>query len=107
MDRDEILKSAQNNGNKGKEYERHSLLRGDNIAANIGMLVCIAMIMTELYIKKQLDYGLCGILFTVTGIQSISEGIKLKKWWLIVIGILEALVATLMTFVFIGALFVE
>ncbi|MGB4661753.1 MAG: DUF6442 family protein [Mobilitalea sp.] len=106
MNREDVLKSAQDNGNKGKEYERHSLLRGDNLAANIGMLVCIAMIMSEFIVTKQFDFGLCGVLFTVVGIQSINEGIKLKKWWLVVTGIFEAILATLMIFVYIGALFV-
>jgi hypothetical protein len=106
MDRDEILKSAQNNGNKGKEYERHALLRGDNIAACIGMLIGIVMILAKLWVKKEFDFGVCGIVFIVSCIQSINEGAKFKKWWLIVAGIVEGLIALIMLLAYVGALII-
>lgn len=104
MNREEILASAKENKERGKEFERQEKMRGDTIASYIGLLIGIAMIVAELWIKKQFNYGVCAIVFLVTSIQSLNEGIKLHKWWLVCLGIFEGLVSLLMLFMFIWGL---
>ena len=39
MNREDILAAARENGMKNEEYEKHTLLRGDNLSATIGMIL--------------------------------------------------------------------
>lgn len=106
MEREEALKLMKENSSKGKEYERFALLRGDNLAVCIAMLVGIGMILLKLIVKKEFDFGVCAVVFLATCIQSINEGTKLKKWWLIAFGIFEGLIAFVMFIAFIGGVLI-
>ena len=105
MDRDEILKSAQENKERGREFEREEIMRGDDIASYVGMLVGIALILAKLFVLRQFDYGVCAVVFTTCCVEGINEGIRLKKWWMTAGGIFAGLIALLMAIGYIGGLY--
>ncbi len=102
MNRDEILAAARENGIKNEEYERQTLLRGDNVSAIIGVSLGVILFVTELIVRKKLNIGLMTVLFTMSGIQFIYEGIKLHKRICVIIGIYIAIMAVLSLLLFIG-----
>ena len=89
MNQEEILEKMKKT--KNGEYERFTLLRGDNLAVCLSMLIAIILFIVKLVIKKEFDFGICAVLFTAVAVQTIHEGIKtegsrLKKWFYIVAG---------------------
>lgn len=107
MDRNEILQSAQANGDKGKEYERHTRIRSDNIAAAIGVLLCTAMAVLKLIVARKLDFGLFAILFAIDGTQRLVEGKKLHKTVSVIFGIIEELISVIFLAAYIGETFAK
>ncbi len=106
MDREERLKMMREKP-RGDEYERFTLLKGDNLAACIAGLIGIVLILVKLVAGHKFDFGICAMVFTVTSIQSLYEGIRLKKWWLIVGGIISGLVALIMIILFLAEVFIK
>ena len=106
MDREERMKMMREKP-RGKEYERFTLLKGDNLAACIAGLIGIALIIVKLVAGHKFDFGICAVVFAVTSIQSLNEGIKLRKWWLIVGGIITGLVSLIMIILFLAEVFIK
>ncbi|MGN0248641.1 MAG: DUF6442 family protein [Lachnospiraceae bacterium] len=102
MNRDEILNAAQNNGNRGKEYERFFMLRKDYRAMCIGLLAGIFMVLVKLIFLKQMDTGLAGVIFLIYGLQSLQEGLNRKIN--LVLGIISLLMAVITILAFLGEL---
>ena len=57
---------------------------------------------TKYVVKKEFDFGICAIVLSVTGIQNIHEGATLKKWWMLILGIVAVLAAVVMALDFLG-----
>ena len=104
MNRDDILAAARERGNKNDEYERQTLLRGDNVSAISGTLLGIILFLMELLFKKKLNIGLVTLLFSMSAIEFIYEGIKLHKRICVIIGIYIAKLAVVSLLLFIGAI---
>lgn len=104
MNRDEILNAAQNNGNKGKEYERFFMLRKDYRAMCIGLLAGIFMILVKLIFLKQMDTGLASVIFLIYGLQSLQEGEGLNRKINLVLGIISLLMAVTTILAYLGEL---
>lgn len=104
MNRDEILNAAQNNGNKGKEYERFFMLRKDYRAMCIGLLAGIFMVLGKLIFLKQIDTGLAGVIFLIYGLQSIQEGEGVNRKINLILGIISLLMAVITILAYIGEL---
>ena len=102
MNREDILAAARENGMKNEEYEKHTLLRGDNLSAAIGMLLGIILFLVEWYVKKEMNIGLATMFFTMSAIQTIYEGVKLRKNICIMVGFFISLIAALLLLLFVG-----
>lgn len=102
MNREDILAAARENGMKNEEYEKHTLLRGDNLSAAIGMLLGMILFLAEWFVKKEMNIGLATMFFTMSAIQTIYEGVKLHKKICIIVGIFIAVLAVLSLLLFIG-----
>ena len=102
MNRDDILAAARENGMKNEEYEKQTLLRGDNASVVIGMLLGMVLFMTEWIVKKEMNVGLATMFFSMSAVQSIYEGIKLHKKFCVIVGIFIAVLAALSLLLFIG-----
>lgn len=107
MNREDILAAARENEFKNKEYEKHTLLRGDNLSAVIGMLLAVILFFIEWWVKKDMNIGLATIIFAMSAIQSIYEGIKLDKKRCIIVGIISAIFAVLSLLLFIAMMVIE
>ena len=107
MNKEEILAAARENGFKGEEYEKDTMLKGDNLAFNIGMIAGIILFFTELIVKKQLHFGLTTMLLLMSAVQAIHEGIKLKKKLYIIVGIGFSIMTVLSILGFIGVMVSE
>ena len=102
MNREDILAAARENGMRNEEYENHTLLRGDNLSATIGMILGMVLFFVELFVTKEMNIGLATMFFTMSAIQSIYEGVKLHKKICIIVGIFIAVLAVLSLLLFIG-----
>lgn len=102
MDNKELKELIKQPENRAAEDENRRMIRGDIIASSIGYLVVIAMILLELFVKKQFDYGLCAGLFTYSAVGEFTKYAEQRKWWQILCGIFSALVALLMLIMFLG-----
>lgn len=102
MDNKELKDLIKVKGNRAAEDEQRRRVRSDVIAGSIGYLVCIVLILLELIIKKQLDFGLCGVLFTYSAVGIFCGKSQARKWWEYVIGVVYSLLALFMIIMFLG-----
>jgi uncharacterized membrane protein (UPF0136 family) len=102
MNREDILAAARENKMKNEEYERNTLLKGDNFSIVFGMILGAILFLTEWIVKKEMNMGLATMYFVISSIQLIYEGVKLEKKSCIIWGIFIAVLAAIALVVFIG-----
>ncbi|MBE6769496.1 MAG: hypothetical protein E7548_01930 [Ruminococcaceae bacterium] len=102
MENEKILESAQNNKDIGKEYEKESAARSSLLGSLVAFLVALALLLLEYFVKSSVNTGLIAVGMTASGVQHLYEGIKIKKTYMIVIGIIQCLIALLAILVFVG-----
>lgn len=76
MDKDEILKAAQENSDNNGEFEKSIAQKAVNYGALMGAIICIVLALLELYVAKNFDPGKPAILFGINGVASLYDGIK-------------------------------
>ncbi len=103
MKNDEILSAAQKE-KTGGEYENKISMKSSLFGTLISIFVLLALLLLEYFIKDTLDFGLIAVGMTMGGAQSLYEGAKAKKKYLIVIGIVWSIIAVFSIFVFISGL---
>lgn len=109
MNRDDILKAAQMESqkkNSSGEYEKEKARVGIIWASGICILVLAAMVVAELVIKKQFDFGKVGLFLLFPAVMNLYEGTKTKNKKMKVFGIIEAVFAAACFVLYIGAYFV-
>ena len=89
------------------EYARMTLLRGDNLAVCVSMLVAIVLFAIKLIARREIDYGICAVLFSAVSVQTIHEGVRteesrFKKYLYIVSGILVGITAIMAIILFLN-----
>lgn len=102
MNKEDILAAARENKMKNEEYERNTLLKGDNFSVVFGMILGAILFLTEWIVKKEMNMGLATMYFVISSIQLIYEGVKLEKKSCIILGIFIAVLAVIALVVFIG-----
>ncbi len=100
MDKNKILESVQNT-NKGKEFERGIFVKTDRIGYYVGYLTCIILFCIDLFAKQSFNLTLCIAVFLMSGVQTLYEGIKLKKAVYIIFSIFFLILAILALVAFI------
>ena len=94
MDNKKILELARKNKNRGKEYENEVIKRSYLLTSFVSIsVVGIGLFLLKYFLNNSLDFGLIAVVCTSLGVQALCEGIKLKKIYLIVIGIIQIIVA--------------
>ena len=101
MEKHNILEAARNNKSKGKEYENKESIRSNLLSSAIAMIIGIALFLIEYFVKDTINISLIVVGMTAACIQSLYEGIKTKKAYLITIGCVESLIAVFALFLFI------
>lgn len=101
MDKEKILAAARNEKSKGKEYENKQATRSSLLGSAIAVLVGISLFLLEYFIKDSVNVGLIAVGMSAVGAQSLFEGIKVKKPFLIVSGFIQSVIALLAIVLFI------
>ena len=101
MERDEILSAAKKD-KQGKESERAEEKRSSLLGAFAALVVGIILLCLE-YIKKgSINWSVLAAMMTAVAVQSLYEGIKLKRIHWIILGVLQAIIAL---FAFLAAVY--
>lgn len=95
MDREKILAAAQSNKKRGCEYENREGLRGSVLAELITLAVLFILFLLEACVNKTYNVSLGAAATTIAGVDALYEGIKAKKRYLILVGILTLLLAVI------------
>ena len=96
MDKDKILELAKKNTNRGKEYENKESTRSNLFGSLSALIVGACLFFIEFYVKGTINIGLIAVGMTAAGVQSLYEGIKLKRLSLTVISVFQILIALLL-----------
>lgn len=92
MDKEEILALARES-RKGNEYEVRTETKSGLLGAFISLLIGIALLVFEYAKRNTVNWSVVAMIMTVSAVQCLHEGIKLKKVLWIVIGSIQAIIA--------------
>lgn len=87
MNKEEILMRAKNENTLGDERERDVRKRRDALAYGAFVIVSIIILVLK-YIQEQPLTDILSMMCITVGCAFIYEGIKLRKKWIAVLGIL-------------------
>ena len=100
MNNESILNAARKES-RGKEYDNKVLSRSNLLGSLIALLVGVVLFLVEYFVKNSVNIGLIAVGMTAACVQSLYEGIKLKKLYLIVFGIIQVIIAIFAILIFI------
>lgn len=107
MKNEEILKAAQNEKHKGKEFENREGLRSTAIGAVVSLFMTAALLFLQYFAKGTINAGFLAIGVSSAAAQYLYEGIKTKKRSSIVLGVITTLLAALFIAVFVSQLYAK
>ena len=88
-----ILLAAQKEKELRKEFENKASIKSNLFGSLIALIVGIFLFTLEYCISNSVNVGLVAVGMTASGAQLLFEGIKVKRAYMIVIGIVLSLVA--------------
>ena len=97
MNKEQILNAAKKNKLKGNEYETTESVRSSLLGMIVAILVGSALFLIELCVGKRVNVSLISVVSALMGIQWLRDGVKLRRIYMIVAGIVFLVVA-LVTF---------
>lgn len=101
MDNEKILAAARKNKNRGKEYENKESTRSGIMGTLMALIVGTGLFLIEYFVMNSVNVGMIAVGMTACGVQSLYEGIKLRKNYLTVIGVVQSIIAIISIIVFI------
>ena len=102
MDNKTILEAARNNKGRGREYENKESARSSLLGSAIAIVIGMILFLVEYFVKDSVNVSLIAVGMTAACVQSLYEGIKTKKTYLIVIGCVESLIVVFALLVFLA-----
>ena len=93
MTNEKILEAARKNKNKGKEFEQRESVRSSLLGAFVALLVGAGMLFLEYFVNHSVNVGLIAVVMTAAGVQSLYEGLKIRKLYLTIFGAILMLIA--------------
>mgnify|MGYP000008876308 FL=1 len=102
MNNEKILEAARKNKNRGKEFEQKESTRSSLLGTLVALLVGIGLFLLEYFINNSVNIGLIAVGMTASGVQSLYEGLKVRKLSLTVIGAIQTLIALIAILAFVG-----
>ena len=103
MTDEEILKAAQRDQSEIGEAEKEIIKKSFRYAIALATCICVIMILFELIIAKNIDFGKPAILFAFIGCSDFYEGKTNKKNKALISGILNLVISVLFVLLYIGA----
>ena len=101
MDRNQILAAARQEKNRGKELDNKEAVRGDLLAGIIAITMMILMGFFEFFVQGTINFGYLAVLMAMGTAQALYQGIKNKKAYLIVVGVVDGLLAIMAVLLYI------
>ena len=101
MNKEKILEAARKDKNRGMEYENKESTRSSLLSSLIALVVGTGLFFLEYFIKKTVNVGLIAVGMTAVCVQYLYVGLKLKKPFSIIAGIISALIAALFILAFV------
>ena len=105
MNREEILKAAQEQSPKEGEFENRVQTKGAILGAGVAIIVAAIMFYVEYLVFHRFDYGKPAIILLISFVSDLHDGVKLKSKKKVIIGIITAVLFVLCMIMYIGALF--
>lgn len=102
MDKETILAAARSDKYRGQEFENKETTRSGLLGSAIALLVGVALFLLEYFVNDSVNVGLIAVGMTAAGVDSFYEGIKLKRHYMTVIGVIQMLAAIFAILVFIA-----
>lgn len=102
MNNEKILEAARKNKNRGKEFEQKESTRSSLLGTLAALLVGVGLFLLEYLVNNTVNTGLIAVGMTASGAQSLYEGIKVGKLYLIIIGAIQTLIAVIAILAFVG-----
>ena len=102
MENNKILEAARKNKNIGHEYENKESVRSSLWGSAVAILMGVVLFLIEYFTKDSVNVSLIAVGMTAACVQSLYEGIKNKKMYLIVIGCVQTLIVVFAFLVFIA-----
>jgi len=93
MDKEKILAAARSDKHRGEEFENKETARSGLLSSAIALLVGVVLFLLEFFLKDTVNVGLIAVGVTAAGVDSLYEGIRLKRHYMTVIGIVQLLAA--------------
>lgn len=93
MNKEDILKAAQNNRRTGNEYENKEGLRSGMLGSLIALLVGAVLFFIEYFCLKRVNCGLLAVAFSGAGADNLFAGIRIRKAGSIILGASELIIA--------------
>lgn len=107
MNSEEILKAArkQSEVNSEGEYEKDLQRKGIIFAYMIAALICTFMLVSELLMRKTVDFGKYAIFFLFSCVSDLYYGYKIRKRKVLVRGIVVGIITSVFLIAYIGDIF--
>lgn len=102
MNNEKILEAARKNKNRGKEFEQKESTRSSLLGTLVALLVGIGLFLLEYFINDTVNIGFIAVGMTASGVQSLYEGLKVRKLYLTIIGAIQTLIALIAILAFVG-----
>ena len=102
MNNEKILEAARREKNRGKEFEQKESIRSSLLGILAALLVGGVLFLVEYFVNNSVNIGFIAIVMSASGVQSLYEGLKFRKIYLTIIGVIQVLFALVAIFVFIG-----
>ena len=102
MENKTILEAARNNKGRGREYENKESVRSSLLGSAIAIVIGMILFLVEYFVKDSVNVSLIAVGMTTACVQSLYEGIKTEKTYLIVIGCVESIIVIFALLVFLA-----
>ena len=97
MDKEKILEAARE-ANRGEEFETKMSVRGHLWGIVVSLIVGVGLFLFEYFKNGTRNTSIIAVLFTISGVSSLYEGIKTHRPVVIVSGCLSSIAAILMIY---------
>lgn len=101
MRKEDVLERARKNKRIGEEYDNKQLINSTIIGVTAAFIISVIMILIKYFVEKTINIELIAVISIGYGVQSLHEGIKLKKVSMSIIGVLSILMSLAFILLFI------
>ena len=102
MDKESILKAAQENTYMGQEFERKESGRSNLLGSVVALCVSVTVMLVEFLCSHRWNWGLTVVLLVFAAVDSLYEGVRLKRPYMTVAGVVQLIGAAIAVYIFVS-----